>query len=82
MAAAIKAAEAARPHSGRTVTATLTSQQTEIDLGGVTARTLAFGNTIPGPLIRANIGDELAITVPNRLEPTDLGALARHRAAQ
>lgn len=73
MRAAIKAAEAARPHSGRTVTATLTSQQTDVDLGGVTARTLAFGSTIPGPLIRANIGDELAITVQNRLsEPTSV----------
>ena len=73
MRAAIKAAEAARPHSGRTVTATLTSQQTYVDLGGVTARTLAFGSTIPGPLIRANIGDELAITVQNRLsEPTSV----------
>ena len=38
-----------------------------------TARTLAFGNTIPGPLIRANVGDELAITVRNRLsEPTSV----------
>jgi multicopper oxidase len=73
MEAAIKAAEAARPHSGRTVTATLTSQQTDVDLGGVTARTQAFGSTIPGPLIRANIGDELAITVQNRLgEPTSV----------
>jgi FtsP/CotA-like multicopper oxidase with cupredoxin domain len=71
--AAIKAAEAARPHSGRTVTATLTAQQTDIDLGGVTARTLAYGSTVPGPLIRANIGDELAITVQNRLnEPTSV----------
>ena len=73
MDAAIKAAEAARPHSGRTVTATLTSQQTDVDLGGVTARTQAFGSTVPGPLIRANIGDELAITVQNRLsEPTSV----------
>jgi multicopper oxidase len=67
MRSAIKAAEAARPHSGRSVTATLTAQQTDVDLGGVTARTLAFGSTIPGPLIRANVGDELAITVQNRL---------------
>lgn len=73
MDAAIKAAEAARPHSGRTVTTTLTAQQTDIDLGGITARTLAFGNTIPGPLIRAKIGDELAVTVQNRLtEPTSV----------
>lgn len=73
MAAAIAAAEAARPHSRHTVTASLTAQQTDIDLGGITARTLAYGNTIPGPLIRANIGDELAITVTNRLEqPTSV----------
>jgi multicopper oxidase len=73
MAAAIAAVEKTRPHSGRTVTASLNAQQTEIDLGGITARTLAYGNTIPGPLIRANIGDELAITVTNRLDqPTSL----------
>ena len=41
--------------------------------GGATARTLAFGSTIPGPLIRANVGDELAITVQNRLgDPTSV----------
>ena len=73
MAAAIKAVEATRPHSGHTVTATLTAQQTDIDLGGIIARTFVYGNTIPGPLIRANVGDELAITVQNRLsEPTSV----------
>jgi FtsP/CotA-like multicopper oxidase with cupredoxin domain len=72
-AATIEAAEASRPHSGRTVAAALIAQQTDIDLGGVTARTLAYGNTIPAPLIRANIGDELAITLTNRLsEPTSV----------
>lgn len=40
-AAAITAAEAARPHTGRTVTATLTPQPATIDLGGTLARTLA-----------------------------------------
>ncbi len=73
MAAAIAAAEAARPHSGRTVTASLTSQQVQIDLGGPIVRTLAYGNTIPGPLIRAGIGDELVVTVSNRLDhPTSV----------
>ena len=73
MAAAIAAAEAARPHSGRTVTANLTAQPTQIDLGGPIVHTLAYGNTIPGPLIRANIGDELVVTVSNRLgSPTSL----------
>ena len=73
LAAAIAAAEAARPHSGRTVTASLTAQPVQIDLGGPIVNTLAYGNTIPGPLIRANIGDELVVTVSNRLDrPTSL----------
>jgi FtsP/CotA-like multicopper oxidase with cupredoxin domain len=73
MADAIAAAEAARPHSGRTVTANLTAQPTQIDLGGPIVRTLAYGDSIPGPVIRANIGDELVVTVSNRLEsPTSL----------
>jgi FtsP/CotA-like multicopper oxidase with cupredoxin domain len=73
MAAAIAAAEAARPHSGRTVTASLTPQPVQIDLGGPVVRTLAFGNTIPGPLIRAKIGDELVVKVSNRLDsPTSV----------
>jgi FtsP/CotA-like multicopper oxidase with cupredoxin domain len=51
----------------------LTAQQTQIDLGGPIVHTLAYGNTIPGPLIRANIGDELAVTVSNRLDaPTSM----------
>jgi FtsP/CotA-like multicopper oxidase with cupredoxin domain len=71
--AAIVAAEAARPHTGRTVTAALTAQPVTIDLGGPVARTLAYGTGIPGPLIRANVGDELAVTVSNRLNhPTSV----------
>jgi FtsP/CotA-like multicopper oxidase with cupredoxin domain len=73
LASAIAAAEAARPHSGRTVTASLTAQQSPVDLGGPIVRTLAYGNTIPGPLIRARIGDELVVTVSNRLDhPTSV----------
>ena len=71
--AAIVATEAARPHTGRTVTASLTPQRATIDLGGTLAQTLASGNAIPGPLIRANVGDELAVTVANRLNhPTSV----------
>jgi FtsP/CotA-like multicopper oxidase with cupredoxin domain len=71
--ATIVAAEAARSHTGRTVTASLTAQPATIDLGGTVARTLAFGTGIPGPLIRANVGDELAVTVSNRLNhPTSV----------
>jgi FtsP/CotA-like multicopper oxidase with cupredoxin domain len=73
MAAAIAAAEAARPHSGRTVNISLTPQPAQIDLGGPIVRTLAFGNTIPGPLIRAGIGDEVVVKVSNRLDsPTSV----------
>lgn len=73
LTAAIDAAEAARPHSGRTVTATLTPQLTTIDLGGPTVRALAFGNTVPGPLIRASVGDELSVSVANRIDrPTSV----------
>nr|VTP04381.1 Copper resistance protein A precursor [Mycobacterium riyadhense] len=70
---AIAAAETARPHTGRTVTATLTAQPAPIDLGGPIARTLAYGDAVPGRLIRANVGDELAVTVKNRLNgPTSV----------
>jgi FtsP/CotA-like multicopper oxidase with cupredoxin domain len=31
-------------------------------------RTLTYGDSIPGPVIRANVGDELAVTVSNRLD--------------
>ena len=70
---AIAAAEAARPHTGRTVTTTLTPQPETVDLGGPLARTLAYRTAIPGPLIRANVGDELAVTLANRLNhPTSV----------
>jgi FtsP/CotA-like multicopper oxidase with cupredoxin domain len=68
MEAAIVGAEAARPHTGRTVTASLTPKPATIDLGGPTVRTLAYGDAIPAPPIRANVGDELAVTVTNRLD--------------
>jgi FtsP/CotA-like multicopper oxidase with cupredoxin domain len=55
------------------VSAALTPQPVTVDLGGPSARTLAFGDSIPGPLIRANVGDELAVTVTNRLDhPTSV----------
>ena len=78
MESAIKAVEATRPHSGHTVTTTLTAQQTDIDLGGITARTLAYGNTVPAPLIRANVGDELANLILCLLEQTWVDGFFRH----
>jgi FtsP/CotA-like multicopper oxidase with cupredoxin domain len=64
----ITVAEATRPHTGRTVTAALTPGPADIDLGGPVARTLAYNNSVPGPLIRANVGNELAINVTNGLD--------------
>jgi len=64
----IAAADAARPHTGKTVAARLTPAQTDIDLGGKVVRTLAYNGAVPGPLIRANVGDELAVTVDNGLD--------------
>jgi FtsP/CotA-like multicopper oxidase with cupredoxin domain len=71
--AAILAVEARRVRSGRSVKYTLTPQRSQIDLGGVVVSTLAYGGAIPGPLIRANIGDELSVTVKNLLtDPTSV----------
>jgi FtsP/CotA-like multicopper oxidase with cupredoxin domain len=81
LTAAIDRTEAGRPRSGRTVTATLTPQQVTVDLGGVNAHTLAYGDAIPGPLIRANVGDEVAVTVTNRLDhPTSVHWMGSHCA--
>ncbi|WP_454790205.1 multicopper oxidase family protein [Mycolicibacterium lutetiense] len=64
---AIAAAEARRPHSGRTVSTTLTAQRAQVDLGGRVAETVAYNDIVPGPLLRASVGDELEVTVRNRL---------------
>ncbi|MCB0906234.1 MAG: multicopper oxidase family protein [Nocardioidaceae bacterium] len=69
--AAVAAAERARRVPGRsTVAAHLTVQPSEIDLGGRTVSTWTYGDSVPGPLLRATAGDVLDITVDNRL-PTD-----------
>jgi FtsP/CotA-like multicopper oxidase with cupredoxin domain len=69
----IRAVEAARPHTGRTVAVELTPGRAQLDLGGTRAATFAYGDVLPGPLIRANVGDELAVTVKNRLNhPTSM----------
>lgn len=65
---AVVAAESRRPHTGRTVDARLSPGDAEIDLGGVRARTLAYNGQVPGPLIRAGVGDEIAVSVVNGLD--------------
>lgn len=63
----IAAVEARRPHSGRTVSATLTAERAGVDLGGTFAETLAYDGTVPGPVLRASVGDEVVVTLRNRL---------------
>ncbi|HPX36695.1 MAG TPA: multicopper oxidase family protein [Mycobacterium sp.] len=71
--AAIKAAEAARPHTGRTVNAVLNPRPVTVDIGGKVVKTLGYSDTIPGPMIRANVGDELEVVVNNQLsKPTSM----------
>ena len=60
-----------RPVAGqRVVQHQLTAKATSLDLGGTTVDTWAFGDTAPGPLIRATAGDMLRIRVDNQL-PAD-----------
>lgn len=68
LTAAIDAAEAARPHSGKTVTVALTPRPVTVDLGGRVVNTLGYHDAVPGPLIRANVGDEIVATVTNKLD--------------
>ncbi len=73
LAEAIKAAEAARPHTGRTVSMALTPRPVTVDLGGKVVKTLGYADTVPGPLIRANVGDELRVVLDNKLgHPTSM----------
>src|SRR5436190_6706248 len=44
----IAAAEAARPHTGRTVAVELTPGHAQLDLGGTRAATFAYGDVLPG----------------------------------
>lgn len=63
----------------RVVKHRLTAQTTSLDLGGAAVDTWAFGDTAPGPLIRATADDMLRIQVDNQL-PTDT-SVHRHGIA-
>ncbi|MGZ8177621.1 multicopper oxidase family protein [Williamsia sp. SKLECPSW1] len=70
---AINTAEARRPHTGRTVTHALTPRRVQLDLGGPLVTSFAYDDGVPAQPIRANVGDELAITVRNEMgEPTSV----------
>ncbi|MQA03869.1 MAG: multicopper oxidase domain-containing protein [Streptosporangiales bacterium] len=60
-----------RAGTGRTVQARLVAQPAEVDLGGRVAHTWAYGDRVPGSVIRCRAGDRLQVDVANRLpEPT------------
>ncbi|MGL6235467.1 MAG: multicopper oxidase family protein [Segniliparus sp.] len=68
LAEAIAKAERTRPHTGRVVAANLVAGPAQVDLGGLAVDTLAYSGGLPGPLLRANAGDEITVTLANRLD--------------
>lgn len=59
------------PAAGQRVTsATLTAKPATLDLGGLTVDTWAFGDLLPGPIVRARAGDLLRVSLKNEL-PTE-----------
>ena len=67
LAGQVAKAEAARPTTGQTRRLRLTAQPTQIDLGGRVVTTWAYGNTVPGPMLRATAGDRVQVEVSNGL---------------
>ena len=65
---AVRRAEAARRHPGqRVVAARLHPRPVTLDLGGPVVDTWAYGDSAPGPLLRARAGDLLRVRVDNDL---------------
>ncbi|MCM3556931.1 multicopper oxidase domain-containing protein, partial [Janibacter melonis] len=46
---------------------TLTAKPITLDLAGRTVSTWGYGDAVPGPLLRANAGDFLRVTLDNQL---------------
>jgi FtsP/CotA-like multicopper oxidase with cupredoxin domain len=68
-------AESVRRRAGQhTVMARLKAQQVDLDLGGTTVRTWAYGDAVPGPLIRATAGDLVTVQVSNALPTSGSGS--------
>ena len=51
----------------KVVVKSLVAKPTTLDLGGPKVASWAYGDTVPGPLIRATAGDFLRITLDNQL---------------
>ena len=67
-AEAIAEAEAARLRNGASVVrARLTPRPVTLNLGGRVVTTWAYGDTVPGPLLRVTAGDVLRVEVDNQL---------------
>lgn len=64
---AIDAREAALITTGKVKNFKLTAGLSEIDLGGMIARTWTYGNMLPGKIFRVNKGDRLKVNFHNRL---------------
>ncbi len=65
--AVVAQVEAAGGTPEATRTFALTARRTEIDLAGQRAATWAYGDTVPGPLLRATAGDRITVAVRNDL---------------
>ncbi|MDQ3157545.1 MAG: multicopper oxidase family protein [Actinomycetota bacterium] len=64
----VRQTEAARrARNQAVVTASLVAQETTIDLGARSVATWAYGQTVPGPLLRTRAGDLLRVKVTNDL---------------
>ncbi|MFG2412718.1 multicopper oxidase family protein [Streptomyces goshikiensis] len=70
----VRAAEAARKATGPLTEVKVTATATPLDLGGgVSVRSWAYGDTLPGKEVRATAGGTLALTLANNLpEATSL----------
>jgi FtsP/CotA-like multicopper oxidase with cupredoxin domain len=72
-ASSIQLREDALIKSGKIKAFNLTAQLNEIDLGGVNAKTWTYGDSFPGKIIRANVGDRITVNFNNKLpKPTSV----------
>lgn len=51
----------------RMVSAELIARPARVELGGPVVNTWAYGDTVPGPVVRARVGERLRLTVTNSL---------------
>ena len=64
---AVDARESALSRTGKISNFDLTARLTEVDFGGTIAHTWAYGNSLPGNIIRVNKGDRAKVAFRNEL---------------